>query len=77
MQRPVLYTLAAVLVDARTNTTADAINITIGLRHIDWRAPGGGFALNGKPLHLRGFSHHQGATKKKEKTKSLERAPLH
>ena len=59
VRHPVQYTLMASLVDAGTNTTVDTSNITIGLRHIDWAAPGGGFALNGEPLHLRGFSHHQ------------------
>ena len=57
--RPSLYVLTAALVDAASNATVDSKNITIGLRHIDWAAPGGGFALNGAPLHLRGFSHHQ------------------
>ena len=59
VQRPSQYVLSATLVDTASNTTAETKNITIGLRHIDWAAPGGGFALNGAPLHLRGFSHHQ------------------
>ena len=58
-RRPSLYTLVASLIDASTNSTVDSVNITIGLRHIDWAAPGGGFALNGEPVQLRGFSHHQ------------------
>ena len=58
---PTRYTLRAVLVNVSSNATetADALNTSIGLRHIDWSPHGGGFALNGVPLHLRGFSHHQ------------------
>lgn len=59
LHSPAQYMLSASLVNVSSNHTVDALNITIGLRHIDWNAPGGGFALNGVPLHLRGFSHHQ------------------
>ena len=59
VRTPSQYTLVASLVDHDANVTVDTANITIGVRHIDWAAPGGGFALNGEPLHLRGFSHHQ------------------
>ena len=40
------------------SSPVDTVNITVGLREIDWHAPGGGFALNGEPIHLRGFSNH-------------------
>jgi hypothetical protein len=67
---PSQYTLVASLVQVDqtsltthpptyTHTTVDTTNMTIGVRHIDWEAAGGGFALNGDPVHLRGFSHHQ------------------
>jgi beta-galactosidase/beta-glucuronidase len=59
IRTPVLYTLTASLVDASTNLTVDSVNITIGLRDINWEAAGGGFALNHEPVHLRGFSHHE------------------
>lgn len=60
VHRPALYTLVATLLVVRggASVAVDTLNVSFGLRTIDWAAPGGGFALNGAPLHLRGFSHH-------------------
>jgi hypothetical protein len=62
VRSPTRYTLTAALIDASpagANATVDTLNISVGFRNITWEAPGGGFALNNEPLHLRGFSHHQ------------------
>jgi beta-galactosidase len=59
VRSPSLYTLVATLFDAASGNAVDSLNVTIGLRSIEWSAHaagGNGFALNGKPLNIRGFS---------------------
>lgn len=61
---PALYTMVAELYTVSGSSgkpvspPVDTLNITVGLREIDWHAAGGGFALNNEPVHLRGFSNH-------------------
>lgn len=55
IQTPTLYTLVADLVVG--GATVDQLNTTIGLRSIEWLSKEG-FKLNGKNVHIRGFSHH-------------------
>ena len=51
---------AAVAIDDTAATgdgeVVDALEVSVGLRTTEWRP--GSFVLNGKPLKLRGFSHH-------------------
>jgi hypothetical protein len=62
IKSPTLYTMVAELCAVSNGKPIfppiDQVNITVGLRKIDWNAPGGGFALNNVPIHLRGFSNH-------------------
>lgn len=64
IKSPALYTMVAELYAVSSSNgkpilpAVDAVNITVGLRKIDWNAAGGGFALNDVPIHLRGFSNH-------------------
>jgi len=57
-----LYRLCATLhsgtlaADQLSQASIDSLNTTIGLRSIDWS--GKHFKLNGKEVHVRGFSHH-------------------
>jgi beta-galactosidase/beta-glucuronidase len=55
VKTPVLYILAAELM--QSGAVVDSLNTTMGLRSIDWSSAMG-FALNDKPVHIRGFSHH-------------------
>ena len=62
VQEPHLYRLCATLHTGTATdgqlplVSLDSLNTTIGLRSIDWS--GKHFKLNGKEVHVRGFSHH-------------------
>ena len=55
VRSPVLYRLNVQLL-GHSGVLQDEMNVTVGLRSIDWSAEG--FKLNEKKLHIRGFSHH-------------------
>ena len=55
--RPPRYTVAATLLASGGSVPVDNINASVGWRTTAWTAASG-FALNGAPFKLRGFSHH-------------------
>ncbi|XP_065198692.1 beta-galactosidase BoGH2A-like [Sycon ciliatum] len=61
IQQPSLYTVRAELVNSSDESVVDSRNLTVGFRQTSWSGASG-FALNGKALKFRGFSHHNSFT---------------
>ena len=54
---PTLYRVCASLLTSGGGVSQDAVNVTVGFRHVEWNADTG-FIMNGQGFRLRGFSHH-------------------